>query len=69
MTRTKVTCLWPLYKMTQTLKSKLNAYSTTFKLDTGAQCNVISKQTYQQMPPSHLWRAQNESVWQGEHSM
>ena len=28
---------------------KLNSHSTTFRLDTRAQCNIISKQTYDQI--------------------
>ena len=48
---------------------KLNSHSTTFKLDTGAQCNVISKQTYDQISQRPLLKSKTKLVTFGGHKM
>ena len=41
---------------------KLNGHCTTFKLDTGAQCNVISKQTYDRISTRPLTKSKAKLV-------
>ena len=48
---------------------KLNGHSTTFKLDTGAQCNVISKQTYDQVSKHPLLKSKTKLVTFGGHKL
>ena len=48
---------------------KLNGHRTTFKLDTGAQCNVISKQTYDRISTRPLTKSKAKVVTFGGHKL
>ena len=48
---------------------KLNSCRTTFKLDTGALCNVISKKTYNQISQRPLQKSRTKLVTFGGHKM
>ena len=61
------------WKATATMK--LNGHPTTLKLDIGAQCNVISKCSYDQISrrplqkSSYSCRTQNENMRQGVYNV
>ena len=48
---------------------KLNRQRTVFKIDTGAQCNVISKQKYKQVSRQPLQKSQAKLVAFGGHKL
>ena len=48
---------------------RLNGYHTTFKLDTGAQRNVISKKTYDQISKRPLLKSKTKLVTFGGHKV
>ena len=48
---------------------KVNGHPITFKLDTGAQCNVISKHSYDQISKRPLLKSKTKLVTFGGHKM
>ena len=48
---------------------KLNGHPTTLKLDTGVQCNIISKRSYDQISKRPLLKSKTKLVTFGGHKM